>query len=126
MPTHDRGPRHDLHRLPPVRPDDREQHPEQPIERTEALLATWPASRELYLPPPAPGKLFRSPTLAATYRRILDEDPEDEDVPGTSSLQPGVPDTANGASYAVTNSVFECVDALDDTHPRAGECSCDG
>ena len=36
MPTHDRGRRHDLHRLPPVRPDDREQHPEQPIERTEA------------------------------------------------------------------------------------------
>ena len=43
------------------------------IERTESLLATWSASRELYLPPPAPGKLFCNPTLAATYRRILDE-----------------------------------------------------
>ena len=43
------------------------------IERTEALLATWPASRELYLPPPAPGKRFRNPALGATYRRILDE-----------------------------------------------------
>jgi gamma-glutamyltranspeptidase/glutathione hydrolase len=43
------------------------------IERTEGLLETWPASRELYLPPPEVGKLFRSPTLAATYRRILDE-----------------------------------------------------
>jgi hypothetical protein len=47
-------------------------------------------------------------------------------VPGTSSPQPGVPDTANGASYAVTNYVFECVEALDDTHPRSDECNCDG
>jgi gamma-glutamyltranspeptidase / glutathione hydrolase len=43
------------------------------IERTEALLEEWPASRELYLPPPEVGALFRNPTLAATYRRILDE-----------------------------------------------------
>ena len=43
------------------------------IERTEALLARWPGSRELYLPPPELGALFRNPTLAATYRRILDE-----------------------------------------------------
>ena len=36
MPTHDGGGRHDLHRPPPVRPDAREQHPEQPIDRTKA------------------------------------------------------------------------------------------
>ena len=43
------------------------------IERTEELLREWPGSRELYLPPPEVGTLFRNPTLAATYRRILDE-----------------------------------------------------
>ena len=43
------------------------------IERTAELLATWPASRELYLPPPPAGRLFRNPALAATYRRIVDE-----------------------------------------------------
>jgi gamma-glutamyltranspeptidase/glutathione hydrolase len=43
------------------------------IERTEELLATWPASRELYLPPPEAGALFRNPALAATYSRILEE-----------------------------------------------------
>jgi gamma-glutamyltranspeptidase/glutathione hydrolase len=43
------------------------------IERTEELLATWPGSRELYLPAPEVGALFRNPTLAATYRRIVDE-----------------------------------------------------
>jgi gamma-glutamyltranspeptidase/glutathione hydrolase len=43
------------------------------IERTDALLATWPGSRDLYLPPPEAGALFRNPALAATYRRILDE-----------------------------------------------------
>ena len=43
------------------------------IERTEELLETWPASRELYLPPPEVGTLFRNPVLAATYRRIADE-----------------------------------------------------
>jgi gamma-glutamyltranspeptidase/glutathione hydrolase len=43
------------------------------IERTEALLQEWPASRDLYLPAPEVGALFRNPTLAATYRRILDE-----------------------------------------------------
>jgi hypothetical protein len=35
VPTHHGGRRHYLNRLPPVRPDAREQHPEQPIERTE-------------------------------------------------------------------------------------------
>jgi gamma-glutamyltranspeptidase/glutathione hydrolase len=43
------------------------------IDRTEELLATWPASRELYLPAPQVGVLFRNPTLAATYRRIVEE-----------------------------------------------------
>jgi gamma-glutamyltranspeptidase/glutathione hydrolase len=43
------------------------------IDRTEELLRTWPASAELYLPAPEAGALFRNPTLAATYRRILDE-----------------------------------------------------
>jgi gamma-glutamyltranspeptidase/glutathione hydrolase len=44
-----------------------------PIDRTAGLLETWPASRDLYLPPPRVGALFRNPALAATYRRILDE-----------------------------------------------------
>ena len=43
------------------------------IERTEDLLREWPGTRELYLPPPEVGALFRNPALAATYRRILDE-----------------------------------------------------
>ena len=36
MPTHHGGGGDDLDRLPPVWPDVREQHPEQPIDRTEA------------------------------------------------------------------------------------------
>ncbi len=43
------------------------------IDRTEELLATWPGSRDLYLPAPEVGALFRNPALAATYRRIVDE-----------------------------------------------------
>ena len=43
------------------------------IERTQDLLREWPGSRELYLPPPEVGTLFRNPELAATYSRILDE-----------------------------------------------------
>jgi len=43
------------------------------IDRTEELLATWPGSRDLYLPAPEVGSLFRNPALAATYRRIVDE-----------------------------------------------------
>jgi gamma-glutamyltranspeptidase/glutathione hydrolase len=43
------------------------------IERTQELLATWPASRDMYLPPPEVGALFRNPVLAATYRRIVEE-----------------------------------------------------
>ena len=43
------------------------------IERTAELLATWPSSRDLYLPAPEVGELFRNPALAATYRRIVEE-----------------------------------------------------
>jgi gamma-glutamyltranspeptidase / glutathione hydrolase len=43
------------------------------IERVEPLLHDWPASADLYLPPPRPGTLFRNRALAATYRRILEE-----------------------------------------------------
>jgi gamma-glutamyltranspeptidase / glutathione hydrolase len=43
------------------------------IEAARPLLEQWPASAELYLPPPRPGALFRNPALAATYRRVLDE-----------------------------------------------------
>jgi gamma-glutamyltranspeptidase/glutathione hydrolase len=43
------------------------------IEQTRTLLETWPGSRELYLPPPPAGQLFRNPALAATYRRIVEE-----------------------------------------------------
>ncbi|PYR50467.1 MAG: hypothetical protein DMF89_08830 [Acidobacteria bacterium] len=35
MPTYNGGRRHDLHGVPPVRPDAREHDPDQPIERTE-------------------------------------------------------------------------------------------
>ena len=43
------------------------------IDRTADLLGTWPASRDLYLPAPEVGALFRNPGLAATYERILAE-----------------------------------------------------
>jgi gamma-glutamyltranspeptidase/glutathione hydrolase len=43
------------------------------IERDADLLATWPASRELYLPTPPAGSQLRNPGLAATYRRIVEE-----------------------------------------------------
>ena len=43
------------------------------IGLTEELLATWPGSRDLYLPPPEAGALFRNPALAAVYRRIVEE-----------------------------------------------------
>jgi gamma-glutamyltranspeptidase/glutathione hydrolase len=42
----------------------------------ELFRREWPSSAAVYLAnggPPAPGKLFRNPTLAATYRRVLDE-----------------------------------------------------
>jgi gamma-glutamyltranspeptidase / glutathione hydrolase len=43
------------------------------IERTQELLVSWPGTRELYLPPPETGTLFRNPALAATYARIVEE-----------------------------------------------------
>ncbi|HEU5207300.1 MAG TPA: gamma-glutamyltransferase, partial [Gaiellaceae bacterium] len=43
------------------------------IELHEELIASWPGSRELYLPAPVAGGLFRNPALAATYRRIVEE-----------------------------------------------------
>jgi len=42
----------------------------------ELFRREWPSSAAVYLPngaPPQPGRLFRNPTLAATYRRILAE-----------------------------------------------------
>ncbi|MDX6517703.1 MAG: gamma-glutamyltranspeptidase / glutathione hydrolase [Gaiellaceae bacterium] len=52
------------------------------IREAEELLREWPASAELYLPPPEAGAIFRNARLAATYRRILEEarstDREDE------------------------------------------------
>ena len=42
------------------------------IERDRELIETWPGSRQLYLPPPEPGSLFRNPALAAAYRRIVE------------------------------------------------------
>jgi len=39
----------------------------------EELIAGWQGSRELYLPAPAAGALFRNRALAATYRRIVEE-----------------------------------------------------
>jgi gamma-glutamyltranspeptidase/glutathione hydrolase len=43
------------------------------IELNRELIASWPGSAALYLPPPRPGALFRNPALAATYRRIVEE-----------------------------------------------------
>ena len=43
------------------------------IEAAEPVLEDWPASAELYLPPPRVGSLFRNRALAATWRRLLDE-----------------------------------------------------
>jgi gamma-glutamyltranspeptidase / glutathione hydrolase len=51
------------------------------ISETIAVVAEmfrrdWPSSAAVYLPqgsPPAPGRLFRNPVLAATYRRVLAE-----------------------------------------------------
>ena len=43
------------------------------IEQARPLLETWSGSRELYLPPPPAGRLFRNPMLAAAYRRIVEE-----------------------------------------------------
>jgi gamma-glutamyltranspeptidase / glutathione hydrolase len=42
------------------------------IELNAELIATWPGSRDLYLPAPEAGALFRNPALAATYRQIVE------------------------------------------------------
>jgi gamma-glutamyltranspeptidase/glutathione hydrolase len=42
------------------------------IQRQADLIATWPASRALYLPPPEAGSQLRNPLLAGTYRRIVE------------------------------------------------------
>src|SRR5947208_4528746 len=42
----------------------------------ELFRREWTSSAAVYLPggnPPVPGRLFRNPALAATYRRVLDE-----------------------------------------------------
>jgi gamma-glutamyltranspeptidase/glutathione hydrolase len=42
----------------------------------ETFRREWPSSAAVYLPhgaPPRPGRLFRNPALAATYRRVLAE-----------------------------------------------------
>jgi gamma-glutamyltranspeptidase / glutathione hydrolase len=43
------------------------------IQLHEELIAGWRASRDLYLPAPEAGALFRNGVLAGTYRRIVDE-----------------------------------------------------
>jgi gamma-glutamyltranspeptidase/glutathione hydrolase len=43
------------------------------IEREAELIATWPASADLYLPAPQSGSQFANQALAATYQRIVDE-----------------------------------------------------
>jgi gamma-glutamyltranspeptidase / glutathione hydrolase len=72
------------------------------IENAAELLRTWPASAELYLPPPRPGSLFRNPALAATYRRILDE-------AGSGSRESRI-DRARDAFYR--GFVAEAIDAF--------------
>jgi gamma-glutamyltranspeptidase/glutathione hydrolase len=42
-------------------------------EVEDVFRTQWPSSAEVFLPAPQPGTLFRSPGVAATYRRILDE-----------------------------------------------------
>jgi gamma-glutamyltranspeptidase / glutathione hydrolase len=43
------------------------------IASAEELLRGWPGSAALYLPAPAVGSRFRNPSLAATYRRLVEE-----------------------------------------------------
>ena len=42
-------------------------------EVEETFRTEWPTSAEVFLPAPEPGTLFRSPGVASTYRRIVDE-----------------------------------------------------
>jgi gamma-glutamyltranspeptidase/glutathione hydrolase len=39
----------------------------------EVFRTEWPSSAEVFLPAPEPGTLFRSPGVAATYKRIVEE-----------------------------------------------------
>jgi len=39
----------------------------------EVFRNEWPSSAEVFLPAPEPGTLFRSPGVAATYKRVLEE-----------------------------------------------------
>src|SRR5205823_14310554 len=44
------------------------------IDSVEEVFRTqWPSSAAVFLPAPEPGTLFRSPGVAATYRRIVEE-----------------------------------------------------
>jgi gamma-glutamyltranspeptidase/glutathione hydrolase len=44
------------------------------IANVEEMFRTeWTSSAEVFLPAPAPGELFRSPGVAATYRRLVEE-----------------------------------------------------
>jgi gamma-glutamyltranspeptidase/glutathione hydrolase len=46
----------------------------QAIKQVEHVFRDeWPTSAEVFLPAPQPGTLFRSPGVAATYRRIVEE-----------------------------------------------------
>ena len=40
---------------------------------TRSSSTSWPGSRDLYLPAPEAGALFRNAALAATYRRIVED-----------------------------------------------------
>src|SRR4051812_28700347 len=42
-------------------------------EVEDVFRTEWPSSAEVFLPAPQPGTLFRSPGVAATYRRIVAE-----------------------------------------------------
>lgn len=42
-------------------------------EVEDVFRTDWPSSAEVFLPVPEPGTLFRSPGVARTYRRIVDE-----------------------------------------------------
>jgi gamma-glutamyltranspeptidase/glutathione hydrolase len=63
------------------------------IERNEELIASWPGSRDLYLPAPTAGQLFRNRALAETYRRVVEESRggsrEDEIEKGRSAFYEG-------------------------------------
>ena len=48
---------------------------------------------------------------------------EEADIPGGAD-QCGVPDLAAGATYAVINYIFECIDESDEDDPRSEQCDC--